>query len=99
MNIDNDQRQNHFLGINLIKSTEPLNEVCWWVHMRAPLANVTKNFRKKSGSHRAGPLIVPVDGLARFIWESWPSRDTRLKCMGEIDKFLCDESLLNFPER
>jgi hypothetical protein len=64
----------------------------WWIDVLTPLANVTKSLDKKSRSHRVGASMVPIDRLARFIWESGPPRDTRLKRMRKIDIFLSGQS-------
>jgi len=43
------------------------NEMRRPINVRAPLAEVRKEFREKTGAHRVGTLLVPVDCLARFI--------------------------------
>src|SRR6266536_4304594 len=87
------------LGSNVINSAEALDEMRWRIDLRAPLANMTKTSEKNPDPIDVGTLIVPVNRLACFIRESWPSWDARLECMSEIDIFLCGQSSLNFPER
>jgi len=42
MHIDNDERQDHLLEINLIHRTQTFDEMCRRIDMGAPLANMCK---------------------------------------------------------
>ena len=86
MNIDTTIGRMISLGSNVINSAEALDEMRWRIDLRAPLANMTKTSEKNPDPIDVGTLIVPVNRLACFIRESWPS-------------FLCGQSFLNFPER
>ena len=67
--------------------------------MRAPLANVGKELREKSGAHCIWAFIVPVNRFARLIRKSGPPGNTRLKFTRKIDIFLRNQGFLNLPER
>ncbi len=54
MNIDNGERENQFLEIDLIHGPQPLDEMRRRIDMRAPLSNVRENLRKEAGAHRVG---------------------------------------------
>src|SRR5437763_16751316 len=51
MNVDANQWQNHFLELNLIDGTQALMKMCRWIHVRAPLTNMSKDLGKKSATH------------------------------------------------
>ena len=99
MYINNDQRQEHFLRVDLIYGAEAFNEVCWRIYMRAPLTDVREEFREKTGAHGVGTFVVPVNCLARFIRKTRPARNSRPKLMGKVDIFLRREHLLDLPKR
>ena len=66
--------------------------------VRAPLANVREEFREKSGAHRLGTLVVPVNCLTRFVRKTGLPRNSRRKLVRKIDVFLRREDLLDLPE-
>src|SRR6266571_4181724 len=99
MDVDENQQQDHFLEVNLINGAQAFDEVSRWIDVRAPLTNVGKELREKSGAHCIWAVIVPVNRFARLIRKSRPTGDTRLKFMREIDIFLRGQSFLNLPER
>src|SRR5437016_10060017 len=70
MNIDNGERENQFLEIDLIHGPQPLDEMRRRIDMRAPLSNVRENLRKEAGAHRVGAFLVPINCLSHFIWKS-----------------------------
>ncbi len=98
MHIDNDQRQEHFFRVDLVDGAQAFNEMCRRIHVRAPLADVREEFREKTGAHRVGTLVVPINCLARFIRKAGPARNSRRKLVRKTDVFLRREHLLDFPE-
>jgi hypothetical protein len=67
--------------------------------LESDLINGAQTLTKCAGGSTVGTFIVPVNRLARPIWESWPARDARLKCMSKIDTSGSGQGSLNFPER
>src|SRR5438445_13439880 len=75
MNIDNGERENQFLEIDLIHGPQPLDEMRRRIDMRAPLSNVRENLRKEAGAHHVEAFLVPINYLSHFIWKSRTPRD------------------------
>jgi len=98
MNIDNDQRQEHFFRVDLVNSAQAFNEMCRRIYVRAPLTDVREEFREKTGAHRLGTLVVPVNCLAHFIRKTGPARNSWRKLMRKVDVFLRREHLLDLPK-
>src|SRR4029077_9731486 len=98
MHIDNHQRQEHFLRVDLIDGAQAFNEMCWRVYVRAPLPDVREEFREKTGAHRVGTLVVPVNCPARFIRKTWPARNSRRELVRKVDVFLRREHFLDLPK-
>src|SRR5438552_8808136 len=99
MNIDNGERENQFLEIDLIHRPQPLDEMRRRIDMRAPLSNVRENLRKEAGAHRVGAFLVPINRLSHFIWKSRPPRDPRFERVRQINISFRGQHLLKTPER
>jgi hypothetical protein len=99
MNIDNGERENQFLEIDLIHRPQPLDEMRRRIDMRAPLSNVRENLRKEAGAHHVEAFLVPINGLSHFIWKSRPPRDPRFERVRQINISFRRQRLLNTPER
>src|SRR6266705_3393053 len=99
MYIDQHERQDHFLWINLINGTQTFNEMRRWIDVRAPLPDVREQFGKKSRAYRVRSLLVPVNRPARLIRKPGPARNPGRERMRKIDISFGGEGLLDFPKR
>ncbi len=53
MDVDNNQRQDHFFEVALINGAQAFDEMSRRINVRASLANVGKELREKSDAHCA----------------------------------------------
>ena len=51
VNVDHDQRQDHFLGVDLVDGSLALDEMGWWIAVRAPLADVRELLGEEALAH------------------------------------------------
>src|SRR5437868_14273919 len=99
MNIDNGERENKFLEIDLIHRPQPLDERRRRIEMRAPLSDVRENLRKEAGTHSVGAFLVPINRLSHFIWEYQPERNPLFERVRQINISVRRQRLLNTAER
>src|SRR4051812_5250399 len=98
MNVDDDERQNHFLERDLVDRAQATNEMRGWIDVRAPLPDVSVNLGEKSFPDRAFSFLVPVGGFAFFIGKSMPMRNAGRKLMGKIYELFAGQDLLDLQE-
>ena len=79
MNIDADERQNHFLKVDLINRAEAFVEMRRRINVSAPLTDVSENLCEKSLAHQSRLFFVPVNYLLLLIGKTGPVRNSRTK--------------------
>jgi hypothetical protein len=99
VHIDHHQWQHHLLEADLIYRAQAPNKMRRRIHVRPPLSDMSKNFRKKAFSDRAATFLIPINGLALFIRKSVPMRDAGAKGVSEIDKSFLRQDFLDFQKR
>jgi hypothetical protein len=62
----------HFLELDLIDRTQTFMKMRRRIHVSTPLTDMSEKFRKKSVTHHAGLLFVPVNRLALFAGKTRP---------------------------
>jgi hypothetical protein len=96
--VDHDQRQNHFLQLDLIDRAQSSVEMRRWIHVRSPLADMSVRLRAKSLAHRPLAFGVTVNRLAFLVGKTGPVRNPRREGVRQIDQLFTDKDLLNTRE-
>ena len=86
VDVDDDERQNHFLQADLIYRPQTTREMCRRIDMCAPLPHVRKVFNEES---------VPIKSFPFLVRQFRPVRNSWLESMRQIDEFFRDKNFLN----
>src|SRR6266566_5249674 len=70
-----------------------------WIHVRAPLTDMSKDLGKKPVAHHAWLLFVPVNRFALFVGKTRPPRNSWSEAVSKIHKLFAGQDLLKIDER
>ena len=85
MHINNDKRQDHFFGIDLIDGAQPFDEMSRRIDVRPPLADMRKQLGEKTRTYSVRSFVIPVNRFPCFVRKAWPAGDTGRKFVRKVD--------------
>src|SRR5439155_23647417 len=76
MHIDNDERQDHLLEINLVHRTQTFDEMCRRINVCAP-ADMRKQLGEKTRAQSVRSFVISVTHFARLVRKAWSAGGCR----------------------